>query len=223
MDAPVNFRRLPRHVGLIPDGNRRWADARGLPRSRGYAEGIEPGLRLLDICRQVGIDEVSVYGFTKENVRRPAEQVEAFRQACSEFAHRVVRAGAAFRAVGDTRSAVFPADLVSYSAARSDGDIRVNLLVNYGWQWDLLASRSRAGDDYQAGRSEVRSLLASGDIPRVDLVIRWGGRRRLSGFLPVQCAYADFHVMDTLWPDSSPEEFIDALAWYQEQDVTLGG
>ncbi len=65
--------------------------------------------------------------------------------------------------------------------------------------------------------------LASAAVSRIDLVVRWGGRRRLSGFLPVQCAYADFYVIDTLWPDSHPEEFIDALTWYQAQDVTLGG
>lgn len=220
----MNFARIPRHVGLIPDGNRRWAEARGLPRSRGYAEGIEPGLRLLDVCRGLGIQEVSVYGFTKENVHRPADQVNAFRRACSEFAQRVVGAGAAFRVLGDTRSAMFPAALVPYAAKRSDGDVRVNLLVNYSWQWDLLATRAGSTEGHHpAGTSDVRSLLASGDIPRVDLVVRWGGRRRLSGFLPVQCAYADLHVIDTLWPDSTPEEFLDALAWYQEQDVTLGG
>jgi undecaprenyl diphosphate synthase len=93
---------------------------------------------------------------------------------------------------------------------RSQGDIRVNLLVNYGWQWDF-ASLERSG------------ALASAGVPRIDLVVRWGGRRRLSGFLPAQCAYADIYVVDTLWPDMTAQEFIDALQWYQAQDVTLGG
>lgn len=90
-------------------------------------------MRLLGVCRRLGTQEVSVYGFTKENVHRPADQVDAFRRACSDFAHRVVRAGAAFRVLGDTRSAMFPDALVPYAAERSDGDVRVNLLVNYGW------------------------------------------------------------------------------------------
>lgn len=82
--------------------------------------------------------------------------------------------------------------------------------MNYGWQWDL-AELGRTGK------------LASAGAPRIDLVIRWGGRRRLSGFLPVQCAYADIYVVDTLWPDMRIDELLSALRWYEQQDVTLGG
>lgn len=219
----MDFARIPRHVGFIPDGNRRWADARGLPRGGGYEPGIEPGLRLMAQCLELGIEEVSIYGFTRENVRRPADQVQAFRHACAEFARRAVDAGAALRVVGDARATCFPEGLQPFVEHRTDGDIRVNLLVNYCWQWDLDAAlrRTRAAGDLPY--SAIPSVLASGDVSRVDLVVRWGGRRRLSGFLPIQCAYADFYVVDTLWPESRPEEFLDALDWYQEQDVTLGG
>lgn len=219
----MGFKRVPRHVGFIPDGNRRWAEARGLPRREGYRPGIEPGIRLLRRCRDLGIEEVSIYGFTKENVRRAADQVAAFRQACVEFAGRAADAGAAVLAVGDTDSSVFPDGLRPFARARSAGDLRVNLLVNYGWRWDLLAALRRARAAATVRRSELHDLLASRDVSRVDLVVRWGGRRRLSGFLPVQCAYADFFVIDTLWPDSCLEEFDDALSWYQAQDVTRGG
>lgn len=216
--------RVPRHVGIIPDGNRRWAQDRGMSRGEGYAFGIEPGLRLLEHCRGRGIEEVSIYGFTKENVRRPADQVEAFRQACVEFGLRAVReAGAALLVVGDTRAPVFPDELRPFAERRSDGAIRVNLLVNYGWQWDLFhaAEQPREGDG--ARRSGRAEPIGSGAIPRIDLVVRWGGRSRLSGFLPIQCAYADLYWIETLWPDSRLEEFDEALAWYRSQDVTLGG
>lgn len=219
----MGFARIPRHVGFIPDGNRRWADARGLPRGAGYDPGVEPGIRLLDLCREMGIEEVSIYGFTKENVRRPSEQVESFRRACAEFGLRAVEAGVALRAVGDARSPVFPDELRPFAERRSEGDIRVNLLVNYGWQWDLFSAIEHATSNGGVPYSGVPQALASGEVPRVDLVVRWGGRRRLSGFLPVQCAYADFYVIDTLWPDSRPEELMEALHWFQEQDVTLGG
>lgn len=217
------FARIPRHVGFIPDGNRRWADTRGLDRGEGYAPGIDPGLRLLDLCREVGIQEVSIYGFTKENVRRPSEQVEKFRTACTDFGRRASEAGAALLAVGDTESPLFPDGLRPFAQMRSVGDIRVNLLVNYGWQWDLYSALQQARANGGVSYAAAPQALASGHIARVDLVVRWGGHRRLSGFLPVQCAYADFYVIDTLWPDSRPEEFLDALAWYQTQDVTLGG
>jgi undecaprenyl diphosphate synthase len=201
---------VPRHVGFIPDGNRRWAEARGAAKREGYAAGILPGLGLLHLCRDLGIEEVSIYGFTKDNVRRASDQVVAFRAACVEFSRLAMAAGAALQVIGDASSPVFPQELVSSVKVRSQGDIRVNLLVNYGWQWDF-ASLERSG------------ALASAGVPRIDLVVRWGGRRRLSGFLPAQCAYADIYVVDTLWPDMTAQEFIDALQWYQAQDVTLGG
>ena len=206
----VHFSRLPRHVGFIPDGNRRWAEARGNAKRDGYSAGIAPGLALIALCRDLGIGEVSIYGFTKDNVRRPSEQVGAFRQACVEFCTLAVEAGAALRVIGDADSPAFPADLAALARTRSAGMVRVNLLVNYGWQWDLNALE-------RTGR------LASADVPRIDLLVRWGGRRRLSGFLPVQCTYADIYVVDSLWPDFTPQDFVDALHWYQAQDVTLGG
>ena len=203
-------RRRPRHVGFIPDGNRRWATARERPKREGYAAGIAPGLVLLDQCRRLRIDEVSVYGFTKENVHRPSDQVQAFRDACTEFAHLALAANAALHVIGDADSTVFPPLLRKYTVGRTSGDIRVNLLVNYGWQWDL----SRAGRNGE---------LASAQASRIDLVVRWGGRRRLSGFLPMQCAYADIFVLDTLWPDMVPGDLLQALTWYEAQDITLGG
>ena len=206
-------RRLPRHVGFIPDGNRRWADARGLPRQAGYDAGIEPGLRLLERCTELGIEEVSAYAFTKENVRRPGPQVQAFREAATRFALAAVEAGAALLVVGDTDSPALPDALRPLAERRAPGRIRFNLLANYSWRWDLTGGGSARG----------KLPLRSAGVTRVDLVVRWGGRQRLSGFLPIQCSYADFAFTDTLWPDMRLSEFSDALAWYDRQDVTLGG
>ncbi|HWP46724.1 MAG TPA: polyprenyl diphosphate synthase [Candidatus Limnocylindrales bacterium] len=217
------FSRLPQHVGIIPDGNRRWAKKRGLAQQEGYEAGIEPGLRLLNLCRELGIKEASVYGFTKENVHRPSEQIEKFREACVKFVFSAIEVGAALLVVGDSDSPVFPDALRPFTKQRTQGDIRVNLLVNYGWQWDLLSALEHARTNNTLSYSGIPRALASGDVSRVDLVVRWGGRRRLSGFLPIQCAYADMYVIDTLWPDMTLEEFLDALRWYQEQDITLGG
>lgn len=219
----MRFSRIPRHVGFIPDGNRRWAEAQGSPRREGYAAGIMPGLLLLELCRKVAIEEVSIYGFTKENARRPSDQVWAFRKACVDFGLRAVDAGAALQVIGDTDSTVFPDVLRPYTERRSPGDIRVNLLVNYGWQWDLATTPLAARKAEPAQARAIPLGCASRHVSRVDLVVRWGGQRRLSGFLPIQSAYADIYVVDTLWPDMRPEEFMTALRWYEQQDVTLGG
>lgn len=201
--------RVPLHLGVIPDGNRRWAVSRGLAKHEGYARGVPPAVRLAGACRAAGILEISVYGFTKENVRRPAVQVRAFRAACIELARLLVAAGARLRLVGDRRSQVFPREAEPLEGRGGRGALKVNLLVNYGWRWDL-EGWARGG-----GRSRA--------VPPLDLVVRWGGGRRLSGFLPMQAAYADFHVEDALWPDYEEAQLGRALAWYRKQDRTLGG
>jgi undecaprenyl diphosphate synthase len=201
-------RSLPRHVGFIPDGNRRWAVGRGLSKEQGYRFGIEPGLALFEMCRSLGIPEVSVYCFTQDNTKRPSPQIEAFRSACVDFALEISRRGAALLVMGNDKSPLFPEELRRFRVREGEG-IKVNLLVNYDWEWDLSGLRE----------GEIRSR----EISRLDLVVRWGGGRRLSGFLPVQSVYTDFYVVDEYWPDFRPEHFGQALSWFKEQDQSLGG
>jgi undecaprenyl diphosphate synthase len=200
--------RLPTHIGFIPDGNRRWAVARGLSKEDGYGHGLKPGLELFERCRMLGIPEVSVYGFTQDNTRRPGIQTERFRATCVEFALEIAQRGASLLVLGDDRSAVFPSCLRGFRRRQGNG-IRVNFLVNYGWQWDL--------DGLAHG------ALQSSDVTRLDLIVRWGGARRLSGFLPVQSVYADLYVVDDMWPDYQAAHLDQALQWFQRQDRTLGG
>lgn len=205
--SPAN-KGLPRHIGFIPDGNRRWAVEHGMPREAGYAEGIPPGLLLYERCRELGIEEVSIYGFTQDNTRRPSAQTVQFRAACVQFAQEIARRGAALLVLGDERSAQFPPELLPFRTRQGSG-VKVNLLVNYGWEWDLDGLRQGA--------------IRSAEVSRIDLVVRWGGGRRLSGFLPVQSVYADIYVVDDYWPDFKLDHLESALAWYRRQDRTLGG
>jgi undecaprenyl diphosphate synthase len=200
--------RLPRHVGFIPDGNRRWATSRGLPKQHGYAHGIEPGLLLFEQCKRLAIEETSIYCFTKDNTKRPSAQQDAFMEASVAFAREIASRGAAVLVVGDETSSRFPRELLSFRQRRGDG-MKVNLLMNYGWEWDLAGLKNGG--------------LRSQEVSRLDLIVRWGGGRRLSGFLPVQSVYADFYIRDELWPDFEPHHFDKALAWFKQQDQTLGG
>jgi undecaprenyl diphosphate synthase len=201
-------RSLPKHVGFIPDGNRRWAAKRGLPKEQGYGFGIEPGLALFEMCRNLGILEISIYGFTQDNTKRPSAQLQAFRSACIAYAAEVAQRGAALLIVGDDTSRLFPTELRNFRTRQGSG-MKVNLLANYDWEWDLAGLREGS--------------IRSQDVSRLDLIVRWGGGRRLSGFLPVQSVYADFYVVDEYWPDFKPEHFEQALSWFKEQDQTLGG
>lgn len=221
MDLP-RLKRLPEHIGIIPDGNRRWAAARGLPKSAGYDYGLTPGFRVYELCVALGIKELTLYGFTQDNTKRPTDQKVAFQNSCVKAVQWLMQRDAALLVIGDSQSPLFPAELLPHTRRTvfGRGSIRVNLLVNYSWRWDI-SHVSQNGSDQR--RSEVERSLASADVSRIDLLIRWGGRRRLSGFLPVQSVYADFYFLDALWPDFEPEHLFGALRWYEQQDVTLGG
>lgn len=200
--------RMPRHIGFIPDGNRRWALSRGMQKQEGYSAGISPGILLTERCLEMGIVEISIYCFTQDNTRRPRAQKAAFTEATVSFASEIARRNIALLVLGDETSTQFPNALKPFRERQGIG-MKVNLLVNYGWKWDLDGLRT--GD------------LRSSEVSRLDLIVRWGGGRRLSGFLPVQSVYADFYVRDEYWPDFELGHFDNALAWFREQDQTFGG
>ncbi|MDE7328726.1 MAG: undecaprenyl diphosphate synthase family protein [Clostridia bacterium] len=195
------------HIGIIPDGNRRWAAQNGLRKENGYDNGLLPGLKLLRAAKQRGIEEITYYGFTVDNCKRPKEQVEAFKTACCNAVKLIEKEGVSLYVCGNTKSNCFPAELLPYTEGKdsSNNKMKVNFLVNYGWEWDM------------------KNDWLSRKIPRIDMVIRWGGMRRLSGFLPLQTVYSDFYVVDDLWPNFQEKHLDDALEWYARQDVTLGG
>lgn len=212
----VEIMRVPKHVGVIPDGNRRHSVKNGREKNEGYAHGLEPGVKAVRVAKKYGIEEVTFYGFTTDNCRRPASQVQSFQEACVKAVEMTLADGnVEVLVVGDSASKFFPDALKKYLTPCAAGipKIRVNFLINYGWKWDLR------GIDGGHVVNDLRSKAVS----RMDMIIRWGGMRRLSGFLPVQSVYSDFYVVDALWPDYQDQHFIDAIEWYQQQDVTLGG
>lgn len=217
-----NFKRLPQHIGIIPDGNRRWAQNQGLEKQDGYKFGVQPGFELYDLCLELGIKEMTFYGFTVDNTKRPPIQIKAFQKACVDSVESLANRDADLLVVGNTQSPLFPKELLPYSKRTRFGRglMKVNFLVNYGWNWDLNHSLKSGGANLN---DNLVKGIASSDISRIDLIIRWGGRRRLSGFLPIQSIYADFYVLDEMWPDYNIEQVYKALDWYQGQDVTLGG
>ena len=207
------FKRIPTHIGIIPDGNRRWAQENGLHKKEGYGYGIQPGFELYEMMLEYGIKEATFYGFTKDNNKREKCQRDAFTKACIDAVELLSGKDANLLVIGNTDSPAFPKELLKYANQRvtyGKGLINLNFLVNYDWEWDLKNLMEN-------------KKLESYDIPRVDLIIRWGGRRRLSGFLPVQSVYADFYIIEDYWPYFKKSHFMEALRWYQDCDVTLGG
>ena len=213
--------RVPSHLGVIPDGNRRWAIEKGMTKEKGYDSGLNPGLEVFKLCEEIGIKELTFYGFTADNTKRPKMQRLAFTKACIDAVKLLAKENADLLVIGNTDSNMFPKELIPYTGYRKrfgSGGLKVNFLVNYDWKWDVGNIVSQEGDI----KSPI-NLLKSKDISRVDLIIRWGGRRRLSGFLPLQAVYSDFYIIEDYWPDFRREHFSEAINWYDKQDVTLGG
>lgn len=212
--------RIPNHIGVIPDGNRRWAQLSGMEKHQGYHHGLLPGLKLLHLAQKAGIKEITYYGFTTDNCKRPKEQYLAFAQACIDAVKLIEKENVSLLVVGNTHSPMFPKSLLPYTKRTplKSPKIKVNFLVNYGWEWDISELYTAT-----SSRTAIINTLKSREISRIDLIIRWGGRKRLSGFLPIQSVYADIYTIDALWPDFCEQHFYDALEWYSQQDITLGG
>ena len=210
------YKKIPRHIGVIPDGNRRWAVEQGMEKDGGYQHGVTPGTILCQQMATLGVEEVTFYGFTKDNNKRPKYQREAFTQACVDSVTAVANQDYNILVVGNTASDLFPRALLPYTKERvayGKGIMNINFLINYDWKLDIETGIKNKNMD---------QILSRG-ISRIDLIIRWGGQRRLSGFLPVQSVYSDFFVLDNYWPGFRKEDIDTAMTWYQSCDVTLGG
>lgn len=207
--------KVPKHIGIIPDGNRRWAVRNNLTKDKGYENGLEPGLKAFLKCKKLGVKELTFYGFTKDNTKRPKEQTIAFTKACVDAVNIISKYDCEILVLGNTSSKMFPEELNSFTERKilGKGGIKVNFLVNYSWEWDLN----------MLNKDNSKNIIKSSEISRIDLIIRWGGMRRLSGFLPVQSVYSDFYIVDELWPNYEDNHILEAINWYNKQDITLGG
>ncbi|HBF65193.1 MAG TPA: dihydroorotate dehydrogenase [Clostridium sp.] len=206
--------RIPKHIGVIPDGNRRWAVENGLEKKDGSDRGLNPGLELYKLCKEMGVKEISYYGFTVDNTKRPTEQRLSFTNACVDAVKLLSGEDAELLVLGNADSKMFPEELLPYTKRRTfgKGGMKLNFLVNYSWEWDTGFAKNN-----------LMGPLQSQEVSRVDLVIRWGGRKRLSGFLPLQSVYSDFYFIDDFWPDFKKEHLEEAIGWYSKQEISLGG
>lgn len=227
---------LPRHIAIILDGNGRWAKKRGLPRTAGHAAGAETFRRIATYCRDIGIEYLTVYAFSTENWKRPADEVGAILKLLGNYLQEAVdtmeRDHIRLKVLGDPE--ILPDKLrglireTSDISSRYDG-FQANVCINYGGRDEIVRAARRYAEDYRAGKvsgltEEVfAGYMFSAGIPDPDIIIRAGGEQRLSNFLMWESAYSELMFSDVLWPDFTPEDIDGAIEEYRRRDRRFGG
>jgi len=227
----------PRHVAIIMDGNGRWAQAKGLPRTLGHREGAEALRRAVRAAADLGIEYLTVFGFSSENWKRPAAEVTDLMGLLRLYLRREIdeidRNGVRLRVIGDREK--LSADinkLIDAAEQRTAGNRRLCLTValSYGGRAEIVRAAQTLAAEVARGERSVDSIdedavqrsLFTADIPDPDLVIRTSGEKRISNFLLWQCAYAEFVFMDQLWPDFSGADLQSAIAEFSNRKRRYG-
>ena len=224
--------RIPRHVGIIMDGNGRWAKLRGKPRSYGHKKGAEVIYEIVSECFGKGIEAVSLYAFSTENWIRPKEEVNTIFGLLglllnSKF-KKLMREKVRLIVSGDLSA--IPENLrkrcEEVMALTADFTGRtLNVAVNYGSRAEIVRACNAIAQDgiKTVTEEEIEKRLYTAGLPDIDLVIRTSGEMRLSNFFLWQCAYAEFYFTDVLWPDFHANELDEALEWYSGRKRRFGG
>jgi undecaprenyl diphosphate synthase len=228
---------IPRHVAIIMDGNGRWARNRRLPRVAGHRKGVEAVRNTVRAAMQRGIEYLTLFAFSSENWRRPADEVsilmELFVRALEQEVAKLHENDIRFRAVGDmARFAPRIRELIAAGEAVTAGNKRLTLTVaaNYGGRWDIAqAARSYFAEHPRAlaagtpvDPDALTPYLAMSHAPEPDLFIRTGGEKRVSNFMLWQLAYTELYFTDTLWPDFDAAALDSAIASYRGRERRFG-
>lgn len=229
--------RIPRHVAVIMDGNGRWARQRGLPHAAGHKRGAETVREIVEECGRLGVEAITLYSFSSENWKRPAEEIDALMKLCVAYCDSeregLVREGVRVRVIG--RIDELPEQVRGALARLVDATAGVVgptlcLAINYGSRREIadavrtLARRAKAGEIEPDAITEadIAEALDTAGLPEPDLLIRTAGEMRLSNFLLWQISYAEIYVTDRLWPDFGAEDFREAVRAFSRRVRRFG-
>jgi undecaprenyl diphosphate synthase len=225
--------RVPRHVGIIMDGNGRWAAARGLPRVEGHRRGVERSKEVIEVAAELGIKALTIYTFSTENWQRPSSEVSTLMKLLELYLRKEVdglaRNGIVFRTIGDIgRLPGHIQDIIREAEKRTSSNKGMILVtaLSYSGRSEILRAVKKilhAGVKPEELTEEVfNSYLDTAGIPSPDLIIRTSGEMRISNFLLWQAAYSEFYFTETLWPDFTKDEFLLAIQDYQRRERRFG-
>lgn len=227
----------PRHLAVIMDGNGRWATKRFLPRTAGHARGVQAVRRVVEACGKRGVEYLTLFAFSSENWRRPAEEVSLlmrlFIQTLEKEISKLEMQGVRLRVIGDV-SRFEPKLRQSIRSAeqrtRKNSGLNLTIAANYGGRWDILQAMKsllRARPDLANQTELIDEALLSSHLsmawaPEPDLFIRTGGEQRISNFLIWQLAYTELYFSEGYWPDFGAKDIDAAFEWYRTRERRFG-
>jgi undecaprenyl diphosphate synthase len=228
---------LPRHVAIVMDGNGRWAAGRGLPRIAGHKAGLQPVRMVIEECSRRGIAALTLFAFSSENWRRPAEEVgglmalfiEALDREIDELDAKQVR----MRFIGERRSLAVRLQrriLAAETRTAAHTGLKLQIAMSYGGRWDIIEAARQIARECTGGALRAEDLdeagfaahLALAGLPETDLMIRTGGEQRISNFLLWDLAYAELYFTERLWPDFTVSDLEAALAFFASRERRFG-
>lgn len=228
---------VPKHVGVIMDGNGRWAKKRGLPRKFGHREGAKTFRAIARHAKAIGISYITFYAFSTENWKRPKDEVDAIMDLFEKYLDEVrdfMDENIRVRFIGD-RTMLNPRLQEKMKNVEEDSKdfdaMTLILAINYGGRDEITHAVKTIADDISSGEisadeiteSLIQNRLYTEEIPDVDLIIRPSGEQRLSNFLIWQAAYAEYYFTNILWPDFSNKDFEKAIITFSERNRRFGG
>lgn len=225
--------RIPGHIGIIMDGNGRWAELRGLPRIEGHRRGAERSKEIIDVAQDLGVKCLTLYAFSTENWQRPQAEVTTLMKLLefylkNEFA-LLIRKNVVFRAIGEVwRLPENIQSLIRATEEKSSGNTGMHLVaaLSYSGRSEIIRAvkkiMAEGKNPEEMTEASFESYLDTAGLPQPDLIIRTSGERRLSNFLLWQSAYSELYFTDVLWPDFDKEEFMIALQDFQSRDRRFG-
>lgn len=215
---------VPRHIGFIMDGNGRWAALRGLPREAGYAEGLKAMMKVIARLAERGVEAVTVYAYSSENFARPSSETAAILSVVTGW-NTAYDGNMKVTYMGDfSRFPQAVADSIAEVERRTAANtgMRLNIALGYGGRDDIVRAAAAAARRGEITRQTFESELSSSTLPPLDLIVRSGGEKRLSGFMLYEAAYSELLFSDKLWPDMTEEDADGALDEFARRTRKFG-
>lgn len=237
-DFKLDMEKIPEHIGIIMDGNGRWAKAKGYPRTVGHKAGVETIRRILKEAQRLGVKYITLYAFSTENWKRPKEEVGALMKLLVQYfrleLNELHENGVVVNTIGDISK--LPKECIeeikkAKEKTKNNTGIVMNLALNYGGRDEIVRAVKLLTKDVAEGKisgeeideKSIEKYLYTAGMPDPDMIIRPSGEQRLSNFLLWQCAYSEFWYSDINWPDFTEQDLRRAIFDFQNRDRRFGG